>query len=98
MHRTDVIDALVRNRATIQSYGVDALYLFGSHVRDEGRPDSDIDVFIDRQPGKPFGFLELTNLEFYLTDLFNTKVDVMTRTSLHPDLKAEIEASALKVF
>ena len=98
MRRADVIDGLTRNKDAIKSYGVDALYLFGSHVRDEGRPDSDIDVFIDRQPGKPFGFLELTNLEFYLSDLFRTRVDVMTRTALHPDLKNEIEASALKVF
>jgi uncharacterized protein len=98
MRRSDVIDQLTRNKDNIKVYGVDALYLFGSHARDEGRDDSDIDVFIDRQPGKTFGFLELTNLEFYLTDLFRTKVDVMTRTALHPDLKAEIEATAFKVF
>jgi uncharacterized protein len=98
MRRADVIDGLTRNQDAIKAFGVDALYLFGSHVRDEGRSDSDIDLFIDRQPGKPFGFLELTNLEFYLTDLFHTKVDVMTRTALHPDLRVEIEATALKVF
>ena len=98
MRRSDVIDELVRRQSAIKSYGVGALYLFGSYARDESRPDSDIDVFIDRQPGKPFGFLELTNLEFYLTDLFRTKVDVITRTALHPDLKAKIEATAYKVF
>ena len=98
MRRSDVIDELVRRQSAIKSYGVGPLYLFGSYARDESRPDSDIDVFIDRQPGKPFGFLELTNLEFYLTDLFSTKVDVTTRTALHPDLKAKIEATAYKVF
>ncbi len=98
MRRADVINELARNEHAIKAFGVDALYLFGSHVRDKGRPDSDIDVFIDRQPGKPFGFLELTNLEFYLTDLFKTKVDVMTRTALHPDLRSQIEATAVRVF
>ena len=54
-----------------------------------------------RSAGREVGAVageELTNLEFYLTDLFSTKVDVITRTALHPDLKAEIEATAYKVF
>ena len=98
MRRADVIDELARHQSAIKAFGVDALYLFGSHARDEGRPDSDVDVFIDRADGQKFGFLELTNLEFYLTDLLRQKVDVMTRTALHPELKTKIEASAIKVF
>ncbi|WP_353645912.1 nucleotidyltransferase domain-containing protein [Mesorhizobium sp. WSM2239] len=37
---------------------VEALYLFGSYARDEARVDSDVDVFIDKAPGKKFGFEE----------------------------------------
>ena len=37
MRRADVIDGLTRNKDAIKSNGVDALYLFGSHVRDEAR-------------------------------------------------------------
>jgi hypothetical protein len=96
--REDVIKRLKQQENAIRAFGVGALYLFGSHARDEARADSDVDIFVDRDPARKFGFLELTNLEFFLSDTLGTKTDVMTRTSLHPDLRAEIESSAIKVF
>jgi uncharacterized protein len=98
MRRADLIDELKRKQDDIKAFGVGALFLFGSYARDDARTDSDIDVFIDRGTGQRFGFLELTNLEFFLSDLFNRRVDVMTRSALHPDLKSGIEATAIKVF
>jgi uncharacterized protein len=98
MQRADLISELTKRQDAIKAFGVNALFLFGSYARDEGRPDSDIDVFIDRQDGHKFGFLELTNLEFFLSDLFKKNVDVVTRTALHPDLRSSIEASAIRVF
>jgi uncharacterized protein len=98
VQRADLIAELKLRQEAIEAFGVGGLFLFGSYARDEGHPDSDIDVFVDRAIGKPFGFLELTNLEFFLSDLFKRKVDVMTRTALHPDLRPGIEARAIQVF
>jgi uncharacterized protein len=98
MQKADIINELTQRQDAIKAFGVRALFLFGSYARDEARPDSDIDVFIDRQYGQKFGFLELTNLEFFLSDVFRKNVDVITRTALHPDLRSGIEASAIKVF
>lgn len=74
------------------------MYLFGSTARDEATPTSDVDIFIDRDPAKTFGFMELTELEFLLERTLGTHVDVGTRTGLHPVLRDEIEQSAIRIF
>jgi predicted nucleotidyltransferase len=98
MSREKVIAEIRRNAEAIRALGASSLYLYGSHARDEAGPGSDIDVFIDRDPSKHFGFIELTELEFLLRDILRTDVDVATRTGLHPALSREIEKSAVKVL
>ena len=98
MRRDDVIAKLKQNESAIRAFGAQSLYLYGSHARDEAGPKSDVDVFIDRDPAKKFGFIELTGLIILLQDLFKTKVDAGTRTGLHPILRPAIEASAIRVF
>ena len=98
MSREEVIAKIRRNADAIRALGAGSLYLYGSHARDEAGAGSDIDVFIDRDPAKRFGFIELTELEFLLRDILGTDVDVSTRTGLHPALSPEIEKSAVKVL
>ena len=98
MGREEVIAKIRRNADAIRALGAGSLYLYGSHARDEAGAGSDIDVFIDRDPRKHFGFIELTELEFLLRNILGTDVDVSTRTGLHPALSREIEKSAVKVL
>jgi predicted nucleotidyltransferase len=98
MTRDEVIARIQARADDIGSLGASALYLFGSAARDELRDDSDIDVFIDRQPDFKYTFIHLTGLQFLLEEEFEREVDVMTRGSLHPLLKSDIEASAIRVF
>ena len=44
MKRSIVISRLKAMEARIRAYGVDALYLYGSHARDEAGEGSDIDI------------------------------------------------------
>lgn len=98
MSREEII-AKIRNHAgAIRALGAGALYLYGSHARNEARPGSDVDIFIDRDPEKHFGFIELTELEFLLQDILGADVDVSTRTALHPAISASIEKTAVKVL
>ena len=95
----DEIMARIRSRAgDIKALGASALFLFGSAARDELRDDSDIDVFIDREPGARFTFVELTDLLFLLEEEFGREVDLTTRGGLHPRLRDRIEASAARVL
>jgi predicted nucleotidyltransferase len=98
MSRNDVIARIRENADALRALGVSAVYLYGSHARDTARPDSDVDVFIDRDPAKRFTFIELTEIEFLLREALGKNVDVSTRTGLHPAISREIEESAVRVL
>jgi predicted nucleotidyltransferase len=77
---------------------VAALYVFGSHARDQARPDSDVDVFIDKDKSRKFGFDEFMDVYFLLQQQLGAGVDYGTREGLHPVLRPEIEREAVRVF
>ncbi len=96
--RVEVIDLLRSRELEIRALGAQSLYLYGSYARDETGETSDVDLFIDRDPARKFGLLELAGLHLLLEDILETEVDVGTRTSLHPVLRAGIERSSVRVF
>jgi uncharacterized protein len=98
MNRDRAIRTLQENADAIHKLGATALFLFGSAARDEMRPDSDVDVFIDYDPEGPFSFVELVGLHDLLQAKFNRDLDVTTRAGLHHRLKSSIEASSIQVF
>ncbi|MFM9938702.1 MAG: nucleotidyltransferase family protein [Hyphomicrobiaceae bacterium] len=72
-------------------------YLFGSTARNEAKPTSDVDIFIDRDPQLPIGMMELTGLEYLLEEALGVDVDRVTRSSLHPALRDDIENTAIRI-
>lgn len=58
MDRAEVIAKRKAVEPQLRGHGVSALYLFGSYARDEVRHDSDVDVLIDKSPGRQFGLDE----------------------------------------
>ena len=98
MNREKAITLIRGAEKALRAMGASALYLFGSTARNEATPQSDIDIFIDRDPDKPVGLIELTNIEFLLEDTLGTNVDLCTRTALHPALRSSIEETAIRVF
>jgi len=78
--------------------GVTALYLFGSVAHNKAHAGSDIDLFLDYDPQSGFSLIELVGIKQQLESLFSQPVDITTRDSLHPLLKADIEQSAVQVF
>jgi hypothetical protein len=96
MRRAEVIAKLKAAEPAIRARGAAALYLFGSHARDEAR--SDIDVFIDKDRSRKFGFDEFMDIYFLLQDRLGKNIDYGTRDGLHPGLRSQIEREALRVF
>ncbi|WP_299720903.1 nucleotidyltransferase domain-containing protein [Tardiphaga sp.] len=82
----------------LRALGVAALYLFGSHARDQAGPESDIDVFIDPAPETSFGFLSYMDAFDVLRGSFGDKIDYGTRNGLHPLLRSGIEREAIRIF
>jgi predicted nucleotidyltransferase len=97
MHRADVIDRLRTHTEAIRAFGVTELYLYGSAARNEAGAESDIDLFVDVDYDR-FGFVAFMDLREFMRNVFGRKVDLTTRNALHPDLKADIVRSAVKVF
>jgi len=68
------------------------LSLFGSVLRDDFRPDSDIDVLVEFQPGYIVGF-EIIDMEDELSRLFGGhKVDIVAKKYLNRRLRGRILA------
>ena len=97
MRREEAIELLKQHEAELKGLGVTGLYLFGSTARDEARGDSDVDLFFDYPRGELslYGLIDMKELARRILD---QPADIMTRSSLHPALRAEIEASAVRGF
>jgi hypothetical protein len=95
--RADVLSRLATAQTEILDLGVRRLALFGSVQRDAARPDSDVDVLVEFQPGEKTydHFLALGDL---LEQLFGRRVELVTPESLSPFLGPHILAEAVDVL
>ena len=80
----------------LQEYDVEKASLFGSVVRGEDSPDSDIDILVEFSGEK--SLMDLAGLRIDLEELLGRKVDVLTFESLHPLLKDRILAEQKAIF
>jgi hypothetical protein len=69
-------------------YHVQSLGLFGSYVRQEQTPSSDLDVLVVFS--EPPSLLQFIALENYLSDLLGVQVDLVMRDALKPHLGQHI--------
>ena len=65
-----------------EQYGVTEIGVFGSYVRGEQRPDSDIDILIELERPPKISLMGLVGLELYLSDLLGIKVDIAIKKNL----------------
>ena len=81
---------------------VAALDVIGSVVRDDFRPDSDVDVLVTFQPDANWGLLDHAAMEDELAALFGRSVDLLSRRaverSTNPIRRASILESAVPTF
>ena len=74
-------------------HGAQNVRVFGSVVRGDARPDSDIDFLVDMEGGR--SLLDLVKLSQDLEELLHRKVDVLTDGGLSPHLEQHIHAEAV---
>ena len=80
----------------LKRHEVKSASLFGSIVRGEMTPDSDIDILVEFLGKK--SLLNLGGLKVELEEELNCKVNVLTYNSLHPLLKEQILAEKVEIL
>jgi predicted nucleotidyltransferase len=71
-----------RLAAFCERWAVAELALFGSVLRDDFRPDSDVDVLVAFAPGARHGLFDLVEMEEELAGLLGRRVDLVTRRAV----------------
>ena len=74
---------------------MDRLALFGSTVRDEAKPYSDLDVLVSFDG--PATAERYFGVQFYLEDLFGCPVDFLTEKAIRSELREIVEREAVHV-
>jgi predicted nucleotidyltransferase len=77
-------------------HGIVRLRMFGSTVRGEDGPESDVDLIADF--GVPVGYFELIRAENELTEFFGRPVDLLTEPAISRYMRDEVLASAQVLF
>lgn len=70
------------------------LALFGSVLNGTDRPDSDVDLLVEFEPGAVPGFLRLAEIEGQLSALLGRPVDLRTANELSRYVRQEVERTA----
>ena len=66
------------------------LALFGSVLSEDFRPDSDLDVLVEFEPGQTVGLLRMAGLEMDLSEALGRKVDLRTPAELSRYFREEV--------
>ena len=70
------------------------LSLFGSVLRDDFGPQSDVDVLVEFESGAMVGYFELADMESELSQLLGRKADIRTPAELSRYFRQDVLAAA----
>jgi predicted nucleotidyltransferase len=70
------------------------LSLFGSALRDDFTPESDLDILVEFDPDHIPGFIRLAGMEIELTEILGRKVDMRTAQDLSRYFREDVLNSA----
>lgn len=87
---------LKTHKKDLSDLGANALAIFGSIARNEGKKSSDVDILVDFDATK--GLFGFADLKFYLEDILHCDVDLVSKRALHPALKKRIISEAKQIF
>jgi predicted nucleotidyltransferase len=87
---------LTEHRAEIlriaKETGATRVRIFGSFARGTARPDSDVDVLVDLEPGSDL--FDLIAIKHGIEDLLGREVHIVTEEAISPSFRDEIIRTA----
>ena len=88
--REEIAEFCRRNR-------VRRMALFGSVIREDFRPESDVDILVEFEPGYAAGFV-FFQMRRELTAMLGREVDMHTAASLSPYFRQEVPDEAEEIY
>jgi predicted nucleotidyltransferase len=92
IHGLDILDEEIADFC--RRHGVKRLSLYGSILRDDFNPDSDVDVLVEFQPGRTPGMFGFGQMIIELRDIIGRDVDLRTPHDLSRYFRAEVLRTA----
>ena len=79
-------------------HGVKRLSLFGSVLRDDFRPDSDVDVLVEFLPNVRYSLFDLGGMYMELRDILGREVDLKTPYDLSKYFRDDVVRNARQLY
>lgn len=102
LQRTGISPVLEQIREICGRWKIVELELFGSVLRDDFGPESDVDMLVTFAPDAPWDLLDLVRVENELSAVLQRKVDLVTRRAVedshNPFRQREILGSARRLY
>lgn len=95
MIKQKIITLLKEHQKEIKNFKIQKISIFGSVARDEETSKSDIDILI--KFSGPATFDLYMDLKFFLEDLLERRVDLVTEDSLRPEVRPSVEKDLIRV-
>lgn len=84
--------------AFCKRHPIKKLSLFGSVLRDDFGPDSDVDVLVEFEPGASVTYFDLADMKFELEDLISREVDLLTPNALSQYFRQKVIDTAVALY
>ncbi|WP_017292378.1 nucleotidyltransferase family protein [Geminocystis herdmanii] len=95
LDKEKVLEVIKIQKNLFEKYQIKTFALFGSTARNQATENSDLDFLVDFDKSPTLSMY--MNLKFYLEELFNKPVDLVTIKSIKPIIKESILAEAVYV-
>lgn len=81
-----------------RKYHVRELSVFGSALREDFRPDSDVDLLVEFEPNAQIGFLAFAGLMRELSEVIGRKVDLVPKKGLKELIRDSVISSSKVLY
>jgi predicted nucleotidyltransferase len=79
-------------------HGIRKLCFFGSVLRDDFQPESDVDVLVEFETNLAVGLIAFAGMELELSEILGRKVDMRTPAELSRYFRNEVLAEAVEQY
>jgi hypothetical protein len=88
---TEITNVLKKNEKELNMlYRIKRIGIFGSYIRNEAKEKSDLDILVEFEQDADIGLLKFVEIENYLSDLLDVKVDLVEKSALKPRIGRRI--------